>query len=92
RIGVCASDVLGVEETDRSGFAFFPNPARDRIRFSADVPVDRIQILSVTGQVLSDTEVHQTRGELDLTGLRRGVYLLRVQIDGKTGIYRLIKQ
>ncbi len=72
-------------------FDFHPNPTNGIIRWNATKTVEHIQITNLAGQVLLNTE--QPAGNtLDISRLPQGVYLLHVRMDGKEGVYRIIKE
>ncbi len=82
---------VSVEGVVFSGFSVYPNPAGDRIYWTAGKPVDRVRVYDLTGQLIMETE-HPDQNYLDIQGLVPGVYLLRVDMDGKQGGFRFIKK
>lgn len=62
-----------------SGFVrLYPNPTQDRITISSTATVDRIEIYSITGQLILRTEVNNRAAEFSLNGYPSGVYFARV--------------
>ncbi len=90
--GICAyNSSLSISDVEAYGFSFYPNPASNRISFKADQSVERIQIMSISGQILIEETENGLNGNIDISSLSKGVYLLKVRIDGKEGTYRLLK-
>lgn len=88
-----SNDLIGVNEiVYNQGFAVYPNPTSDKIYVVlAETPV-HCQILSLTGNVITETTVSNTRFGLDLSNLPSGVYLIKVQmVDGKLTYEKVIK-
>jgi hypothetical protein len=56
----------------------YPNPATDMIRFSSAVDLN-IQITGLDGKVLMREEVQSHTGELNVSGLPEGCYIMRIQ-------------
>ena len=71
---------LSVEESTSSNFAVYPNPASDRISInSKSEPISSVDIYSVFGQsVLSFDFSETTSEEINITTLRSGVYILKI--------------
>ncbi len=91
-IGVCAYNPnVSIADLEAYGFAFWPNPAQNKIYFRSDENFD-VQILNITGQVLMEKTDNDPMHWLDISGLKKGVYLMKVRIDGKEGTYKLIKE
>jgi hypothetical protein len=91
--GVCAYNPnVSVEEVNALGFVFYPNPASDELFLSAGQSIERVQVTNLAGQVLINIEPGTDNYKMDISGLPAGMYLMTVQVDGKTGTYRLIKK
>ncbi|HEY0047152.1 MAG TPA: T9SS type A sorting domain-containing protein [Flavobacterium sp.] len=76
---------LGVNPVAKSDFKIFPNPATDHLTISiAENAIDKIEIYSMTGQLLT---AHQGSGQktinIDVNGFSSGIYLLKVEAEGK---------
>ncbi len=91
-IGVCAYNPnVSIGEIEAYGFSFYPNPAQSQITFKAERNIDRVQIVNLTGQILMDLRDMKNKA-VNISELPQGVYLIIVQINGKEGTYRLIKE
>ncbi len=82
-----SNNILSAEE-----FAFWPNPTEDKIYFQAAQTPDRIEIISLQGQVLMSKNSNDPQHWLDISELSKGIYLMNVYLDGKKGVYRIIKK
>ncbi len=72
-----------------SELAVFPNPAGEFVTISAEVPELRYTILTLSGQMLSNGNV--ASGEsISVSALANGMYLLKLEADGKTQLEKLI--
>ncbi|HEX7365888.1 MAG TPA: T9SS type A sorting domain-containing protein [Pelobium sp.] len=77
------------EDAIFAGFTFYPNPVVDKLYVDFNSRYE-VSLLNLTGQeVLQQTDL-QGKQELDLSALKRGVYLLRISSDGKTAVRKLL--
>lgn len=55
----------------------YPNPAQSEVNISCALPIENVQLLSVTGQVLSDMPLND-KNAFSVQGFATGVYFLRI--------------
>ena len=83
----------GIDDHTLDAVRLRPNPATDH--FYIDVPdqnIDKIEIVSSTGQIVH-TQKNLTGSEsIDISFLRSGVYFVRYETSGRIGIRKLIVQ
>jgi starch-binding outer membrane protein SusE/F len=61
-------------------FRIYPNPASDKLFIhSANKTINRIQIADFAGKVVFTSNQASQNKTIDLTGITRGLYLIRVQ-------------
>jgi hypothetical protein len=70
------------------GYRIFPNPSSNIIRVSSDLPVDKLQLLSIDGRLI--VESNQT--EINVQGLASSLYILRIEIGDKEVYEKVIIQ
>ncbi|MCB0607541.1 MAG: T9SS type A sorting domain-containing protein, partial [Lewinella sp.] len=93
RLAALAPQMLQAEE---GALKVFPNPARDHVQIllpSAIQENRRISVYNAAGQLVRSLELEgpgSTSAALDLTGLERGVYFIRLQSPGYSGVTRLV--
>jgi Leucine-rich repeat (LRR) protein len=83
---IIISILTGTEDFESSSIQVFPNPASGNtisVKGIKSDEVKRVQILSITGQVMNSWENPENLNHLDVTKLERGMYILRVlKTDG----------
>jgi len=89
---VTTDTVLGIEEAGIEGFEFYPNPARDAITLNALDNIEQATIYNMLGQVVVDQTIDATTGQLNVSGLAIGSYIMKVTVNGEVGTYKIIKQ
>jgi hypothetical protein len=90
------SDVMRVDNPFYvQSFVPFPNPTTDKIRFFSHQNVVGVSLIShdyLTHRTMDPVRLHDKRYEVDLGGLKAGVYLFIVRKeDGETETFRIIK-
>jgi hypothetical protein len=77
---------VGIESNQEQFVNLYPNPANNVLHVELK-EIEKIQILSVSGQVIMDLDAAQTH-QVDLSALSQGVYFVRVNNE----ILRFVKQ
>jgi len=85
-----------VEKIAQAEIKIYPNPTTEKItlEFSGNVRVENfrpLQIYSLSGQLLHEQPVHSTTTVISLAGMPKGVYILKVNVNGVTEDWRIIK-
>ena len=72
-------------------FNIYPNPSQDEVSLYTNFtgPLD-LEIRDLAGKTIKS--VHNPSGSISLVNLKQGIYLVKVQSEGKTvGLIRLVK-
>ncbi len=88
-INITGNSTLSNQVLTADEFTFYPNPSSNLIFLSSKEQIDKVRIIDLTGKVLIESAGNN---QIDLTGLGAGVYMLRVEINGKTGTFRILKK
>jgi hypothetical protein len=72
-------------------FSIYPNPANNVISFQSELPLEQVEIFSLTGsKVLSQTNNVE---QVDIGNLAKGIYMLKASAaDGEVATQKLIKE
>jgi len=60
----------------------YPNPARDILNVVSDEPITQIQMIDMLGQIVYSQSGHGNRHQVNVTGLKQGIYFVRVNTLG----------
>jgi PKD repeat protein len=61
------------------GLSVYPNPTAGNLNVTANVSIERVQLLSVTGSLVTDmNNINSSNYQLDGSNLESGIYFLRV--------------
>lgn len=89
----CQNLTLGVSDADRiAELSLAPNPAENVLKITAKTAIDKVEIISVSGQKLMDVSPNSKEAELDVTQLKAGTYLVKVVSGNQAKTYKLIKK
>jgi len=84
--------VLGTKEEKLVDFNMYPNPAANSLAFNSSETIDKIYIHSMLGQKMLEVSPKNTSLATDISTLQSGVYLVTVEMQGKTSTTKLIKK
>jgi hypothetical protein len=92
-IGDLKIGATGISEGNAKDALIYPNPASDVLYIDFDRPgqVNAI-IYDVSGHVMVDRDLNELRNQLDISGLRSGVYLIKLEGSELLKIERIIKK
>lgn len=82
----------GVDEINNHiGVSIFPNPATDNIRL--EIPLEsEVEILNIEGQIIKTIAADENHFSIDISGLTRGMYFVRVKNVSGIVIEKFIKE
>ena len=72
-------------------FTFYPNPTTGTLRWNAKGRVETVQLADLTGKLYLNLR-NPAVSQADISRLPAGIYILRVRMDGKEGVYKVIKK
>lgn len=83
-------DDLQVIESGDISLTIYPNPARSRLYVRSNGQITGIRLISIPGQVVYDATVPGTnQHEINVSGLRTGIYLVQVITTGGVITHRV---
>jgi len=87
---VDASATLAVADVAKNnGVKIYPNPVKDVLNINTDKKVSSIEIFSLTGQLVR--KLDNNSKQVNVSDLKKGVYLLRVKSEGKDESFKIVK-
>jgi hypothetical protein len=83
--------ILGVSDTEILPLQFAPNPVKNNLELQSTIVLQSVIIYNVLGQKVFEKIINDTSAILDLSNLKTGNYL--VKIDAETGqkLIRIVK-
>ncbi len=84
---------LSAEDFSFSNFKYHPNPVNDNVlNLSAEKIISRVNVYNIVGQQVVDVKPEDTRYEVNLSNAKAGVYFVKVEIEGNTETFKVIKR
>ncbi|MBO7646483.1 MAG: T9SS type A sorting domain-containing protein [Bacteroidales bacterium] len=86
-------DSTGVaQHAESSPVRLYPNPTCGMLHVESEgTPIDRVYVLDLAGKELLRRDVHGNRGEIDVSSLPSGMYVLRTVCGGETHVGKFVK-
>ena len=72
--------IAGIEDVKNTNISIYPNPVTDKLFFnSADKPISKIELIDLTGKIVYAANIQTQNGSIDLKGIAKGMYLVKIQ-------------
>jgi hypothetical protein len=71
---------------------YYPNPVKDVLNFLFIQKIDRLTVYNLLGQEILTKNFNQTDGQLDMSTLTKGSYLIKIMYENLTKTIKIIKQ
>lgn len=81
----------GMDIEERNALKIFPNPAGDFIFIENNEQIKTIEVVDLMGKVLYTQNGSEKKATLDISGLRKGIYIICVKTQKNTCNSKLIK-
>lgn len=93
RIWICCSETSGVEDmANKNGIKVYPNPANDYLNIKSSDEIKTVDVYNFTGQLLNSEVVHSFNKRLNISDLKKGMYVLRIETaEHKAVIRKIVK-
>ncbi|MEA3504339.1 MAG: carboxypeptidase regulatory-like domain-containing protein [Bacteroidota bacterium] len=79
---------LSINEEILQGLSLYPNPANDYFRLTSKNEIEKIKIISITGQVLREQIVNNNSVEINTNSFKAGIYIIESTIKQKRFVLR----
>lgn len=83
---------LSVKSNDFESFSFYPNPVKDKLMLEAKSPITAIAIYDLLGKEVISKTPGQTDYQMNASQLPPGTYFMKITINGKNNLFKLIKE
>ncbi len=87
-------NVLGLKKEQQLDFAMYPNPSSDNlnIQLPSGVLKANVALFDLSGRLLLSSNVTAQNKRVNVADISTGVYLVKIQSEGKTGTKQFIKK
>lgn len=87
-----AATVLSNDEFSRKTISYYPNPTENILNFSSTEIVSEISVFNVLGQKVMETKVNSTQGQIDISNLASGNYVVQGNTETGSQVYKIVKK
>jgi len=88
---ITVDEMLGTTDVNEAGFAYYPNPVKDKLYFNGNEKIQSVQVFDMSGRlVLTEQSIGMI--QLNVTTLQKGIYLVRVQTDKQLKVFKIVKE
>jgi hypothetical protein len=75
-----------------SSFMFYPNPVKDVLNISNATTISKVQVVNLLGQEMIVKSMNVTQGQIDMSQLGAGTYLVKLTSDDQIKMIKIIKE
>ena len=82
---------ISLIENDAQAIAVYPNPFSNELNIESPSRLIKVEILSLSGKMLSSTAASGFSTKMNLSQLAKGTYIVRVQNEEGVIIQKIVK-
>lgn len=82
----------GIEDLKQFNFSYYPNPTKGKLHLSALENIEDVELVNLLGQNVLSEKLNSRNSTLDISHLTKGVYIMKLSINGAVGAYKIIKE
>lgn len=86
--------VLSAPKFEQLDFEMYPNPAVNsvKIQLPSGASKAKVEVFNYSGQLIKKEEITARNNSVNIQNLAQGLYVLKVNANGKLGVKKLVKQ
>ena len=77
---------------DKNTFTAYPNPVKDMLNLSFTQNISEVTVYNLLGQQVLFTKMNSNKGQVDMSNLSSGSYLVKVNTENAAKTIKVIKQ
>ncbi len=82
---------LSVDEAELVGFKIYPNPAQNEWFIQSQSAITSLVLFDVLGKQVLSLKPNSLNSTIDSSGLSKGIYFVRINVNGTNNTVKLIK-
>ena len=91
-ISFTTDEVAGINEHTFKGMAVYPNPVKDVLNLDATITIEKVEVYSITGQLVHSQVINNQNASINLQQLSAGAYLVNIMGEGQSKRVKIIKE
>lgn len=85
-------EILSTQDIEFDHLSVYPVPVKENLYIDAINPIDTVRIFSILGKKVLETDPSLAKIQINTASLKKGVYLMQIEFDGKIKTQKIIKQ
>lgn len=86
------TESLSIETPSDISLEFYPNPVKDQLHLSAQLPIETVIVYNVLGQNVFNATPQNTDYIIPMNGLENGIYMVKVIADNRQKTIKVVKE
>jgi Secretion system C-terminal sorting domain/SprB repeat len=83
---------LSAQDFVFNNFKYYPNPVQDSFSLSNTTVIDDVSVSNILGKIVLTKTINNTNAALDLSGLTKGIYFVKVKGDSQEKVIKIVKE
>lgn len=83
---------LGTKDENLVGLKAYPNPTNAILTLSYSQNISSVEVFNLIGQTVFIKDLNSNEGQINISDLSSGTYLMKVTADGKTKTIKIVKR
>jgi PKD repeat protein len=83
---------LGIRDFETNVIQLYPNPVLDNLTISSTENMSSVEVVNMLGQVIFANKINEIETQIDMSRYATGTYIIRVMVDTKVEIFKVIKK
>ncbi len=83
---------LGVGNNNVIDYAYYPNPSSGEVSIRSAQTIGKLEIFGLDGRLLYSKNANSNETKADISGFATGTYVFRMEIEGKSVSFRIIRK
>lgn len=90
--GTVTCEALGNSSFDDAGFTYFPNPVKNSLNLSYIHEISSTEVFNMIGQRVLSTKINNNSGQVDMSSLSTGAYMVKVIAGNQVKTIKVVKE
>ncbi|WP_333876483.1 T9SS type A sorting domain-containing protein [Flavobacterium sp.] len=83
---------LATDTFNDANFAYYPNPVKNVLNLSYSQAITNVEVFNLLGQKMSANAIGANQGQVDMSALASGTYLVKVTADNQVKTIKVVKE
>lgn len=91
-VGTATCGTLAVPGFNDATFSYYPNPVKNTLNLSYNQEISNVDVFNLLGQKVIATKLNANSGQIDVSSLSNGTYMVKVTSNNQVKTIKVIKQ